>query len=165
MLEAKIEVADGEEKTELEQELYTVTHRASAQKLAAHKSIDSEAATEPKDVVVQEVQLVRTRLNCNMMSKTLEKLLQDRKKQVTELAGVVKKDFEDAGTDADMQRRETMRKSLAKEIDRDEPETYNDNANLTEKMRKVLDLLPTVCRDLILCLRFEPWHLLSRQCS
>ena len=98
---------------------------------------------EPEPVPERKVQLIRTRLNCNMLSVTLEKLLQHRKKQVQELVEVVQKDFEEAGKDADMHKREETRKNLTQLITDDPPEQFNDNAHLTERMREVLNLLPT----------------------
>ena len=98
--------------------------------------------------LIRKVQLIKTRLNCNMMSVTLEKLLQHRKKQVQELVDVVKKDFEQTGKDADMRSRDNERKELTSLIETDVAEQFNDNAYLTEKMREVLDLLPTVCLPL-----------------
>eukprot|EP01052_Picozoa_sp_SAG31_P008870 SAG31_NODE_455_length_15433_cov_4.248728_5_plen_656_part_00 len=105
--------------------------------------------------LVKSVLFVRTRMNCNMKSKILDELFRERKKQVEELADVVRKDFENQGKDADMFKREEDRKHITDEVQEKQHDLYNDNTELTNTMKKVLDLLPKLGDEIGYPLRHE----------
>ena len=60
--------------------------------------------------------VIDMRVNCNMNSLTLEKLLSSRWRQVQDMMKIVTKDFQQTCMDADMLRREEARNTLQTKI-------------------------------------------------
>ena len=109
-----------------------------------YESADSIEALDSESFLVRRLKI---RLNCNLISSTIEKLLAVRKKQVEELAQIVEKDIEtqkkhiDA---ADIDRRQDELETTKTNVTRHPAAAFNDNSFLIEKMDRVLGLLPKV---------------------
>lgn len=107
-----------------------------------YESADSIDALDSESFLVRRLKI---RLNCNLVSSTIEKLLSVRKKQVEELAQVVEKDIDtqkkhiDA---ADIDRRQDKLATAKLLVEKQSASAFNDNAFLIEKMDLVLGLLP-----------------------
>ena len=107
-----------------------------------YESADSIDALDSAGFLVRRLNI---RLNCNLVSSTIEKLLSVRKKQVEELTLVVEKDIEtqkkhiDA---ADIDRRYDRLIDVKNKVEKQAPAEFNDNVFLIDKMEQVLGLLP-----------------------
>lgn len=97
-----------------------------------------------------DIRTVTVRLNCNMISMTIEKLLSLRKAQVEELVEVVQKDLSRHDDAYDIPIRMQKIDRLGEQARETSQETFNDNANFSDSLAEVLDLMPKVGDEIIL---------------
>eukprot|EP01051_Picozoa_sp_SAG22_P005799 SAG22_NODE_357_length_11761_cov_2.572115_6_plen_1079_part_00 len=90
------------------------------------------------------VNVVSTRLNCNMLSHTLDRLKEIRKKQVIELSKLIARELrvDNGATGPDIDARRESLSGLQKSIDAENCERFNDNAKFTEYINSALAQLP-----------------------
>jgi WD40 repeat protein len=102
--------------------------------------------TDFEDEGAFRVRRVAIRLNTNMISMTIEKLLEQRKQQVAELCGVVAKDLGIADRAADIPTRTRKAAGLTRVVSAAASATYNDNAKFSAMLGEALELMPK-CGD------------------
>jgi WD40 repeat protein len=90
-----------------------------------------------------DIRCLRVRVNCNMHSHTLEKLLAVRKKEVNEVAKIVESELKNMGG-PDISRRTSKLHALQQQIEETDAKRFNNNENFTEQIKKTLGLLPQI---------------------
>lgn len=109
-------------------------------------AIEVQNITEADELTLDggkyQVARVTVRLNCNLVSMTLEKLMSVRKKEVKALLTIIKNDLLTREPDADTQARLSKVKRIAFLADGQKAAVYNDNIIFTEYVRQAVTLLP-----------------------
>ena len=88
------------------------------------------------------IRRIDVRLNCNMVSMTIEKLLGMRKQQVSELCEVVAKDLTKHDVAADIPSRTSTLDQLQSAIADEPAADFNNNARFSTTLGEVLDVMP-----------------------
>lgn len=98
--------------------------------------------TDFQDEGAFNIRQVTVRLNCNLLSMTIEKLLAVRKKQVRELAEIVKKDIVKHEEDPDIRKRIWKLEDVQEGIEVEASRRFNDNAYFSHSVNEVMDVMP-----------------------
>jgi WD40 repeat protein len=105
-------------------------------------------ATEVVNIETEENQAgyqicrVTVRLNCNLISMTLERFLAVRKKEVESLVGIIYKDLSKREADIDTVKRSSQARQLEIAVRNEPADNFNENQCFTESVRQALSLLP-----------------------
>jgi WD40 repeat protein len=94
------------------------------------------------EVTADNVRVLQMRLNINLRSTTLEQLLAARKKELEELAHVVRKDLQERKSEGDIPRRLVAVDRLELEIAEQEHSAFNENGRFVEATEAMLGQLP-----------------------
>jgi hypothetical protein len=94
------------------------------------------------EVTADNVRVLQMRLNINLRSTTLEQLLAARKKELEELARVVRKDLQERKSEGDIPRRLATVDRLELEVVEEDHAAFNENGRFVEATEAMLGQLP-----------------------
>jgi hypothetical protein len=100
-----------------------------------------------------QIRQVDVRLNCNMMSQTVEKLLAIRKKQVSELCTIIRKDIVKHDAAPDMPRRTQELHQVSNDVEETDGRRFNDNKYFLDVSHRVQQLMPQLGDQIQLLVR------------
>ena len=110
--------------------------------------VKQKRATLSEVLQSTQIHCIRVRINCNMHSHTLERLLAVRKKEVHELSKIVESELK-LMDGPDISRRASKLHSLQQQIEEMDAQKFNNNEEFTEQINKTLGLLPQVGDQLL----------------
>eukprot|EP01047_Picozoa_sp_COSAG01_P002040 COSAG01_NODE_51_length_31472_cov_106.607083_4_plen_742_part_00 len=100
-----------------------------------------------------QIRQVDVRLNCNMMSQTVEKLLTIRKKQVSELCTIIRKDIVKHDDAPDIPTRTQELHQVSRDVEETDGRRFNDNKYFLDVSHRVQQLMPQLGDQIQLLVR------------